>query len=160
VIEIPLEATTVGGGRGTTPGLPVQESGPPAAAADDRGPRRSILLVEDHSPTRVALERLLQRRNFHVLVGASAAEARQIAGREKIDLVISDIGLPDGNGYELMAELEERYQLKGIALTGYGVDAEDGGERPAGFSVQLMKPVSMQALEAAIAATVSAAAEG
>jgi DNA-binding response OmpR family regulator len=108
----------------------------------------------------VALERLLVRRNHRVLVGSTAAEARAIAGREKIDLVISDIGLPDGNGYDLMAEFEERYQLKGIALTGYGVDSDDGQGRAAGFAVQLMKPVSMQALEAAIAATVPAGAEG
>jgi DNA-binding response OmpR family regulator len=108
----------------------------------------------------MALERLLLRRNYRVLVAAAAAEARTIAETEKIDLVISDIGLPDGNGYDLMAELEERYQLKGIALTGYGVDADDGQGRAAGFAVQLMKPVSMQALEAAIAATAPAVARG
>jgi PAS domain S-box-containing protein len=116
------------------------------------GSKLSILLVEDHTPTRVALERLLQRRNYRVFVGESAAEARAIAKAEKIDLVISDIGLPDASGYELMAELEEQYSLKGIALTGYGADGDVARSRATGFAVHLVKPVSMHALDAAITA--------
>jgi CheY-like chemotaxis protein len=116
-----------------------------------QGARRAILLVEDHAPTRLALERLLSRRNFRVIAAGTVAEALAAAAKEKFDLVISDIGLPDGNGYDLMAELEETHHLKGIALTGYGVDAEGAKERGSGFVVRLLKPVSIQALDAAIA---------
>jgi PAS domain S-box-containing protein len=151
VIELPLEVqASIGhddrgaqGDRSGVPNLVLQ--------GEALGPRRSILLVEDHTPTRVALERLLQRRNFQVFVAETAAEARGVAKEEKIDIVISDIGLPDGNGYDLMAELEGLYSVKGIAMTGYGMDSDVARSRSMGFSVHLMKPVSMQALDAAIA---------
>jgi CheY-like chemotaxis protein len=126
------------------------------AAAEPVGAPRAILLVEDHAPTRLALQRLLQRRRFRVLAAASVAEARAIAEKERIDLVISDIGLPDGSGYDLMAELDERFRLKGIALTGYGMESDIVRSKETGFIVHMTKPVSIQALDAAIA-TVSSA---
>ena len=151
IIELPLEVRSANGHDGK--GVPADRSGiaPLAAQGEPVGARRSILLVEDHAPTRVALERLLQRRNFQVFVAETAADARGVAKAEKIDIVISDIGLPDGNGYDLMAELEGLYSVKGIAMTGYGMDGDIARSRATGFSVHLMKPVSMQALDAAIA---------
>jgi DNA-binding response OmpR family regulator len=115
-----------------------------------------VLLVEDHSPTRLALERLLQRRNYMVFPAETAAEALAIASSEKIDIVISDIGLPDASGFELMAELEKRFGLKGIALTGYGTESDIARSRATGFAVHLIKPVSMQALDSAIASLTQA----
>ena len=153
IVEIPLERPAA---VGTGEPRPQEHVRPPAPTFDASTSRRTILLVEDHGPTRMALERLLQRRNFRVLVSATASEARRIAETERIDLVISDIGLPDGNGYDLMSELEERHHLKGIALTGYGVDGDSAPIRGSRFAVQLLKPVSMQALDAAIAATAPA----
>jgi PAS domain S-box-containing protein len=154
VIELPLDVVAEDSPDGKGPG-----SDPVAlrnAAGAESGPRRTILLVEDHSPTRIALERLLRRRNYRVFVAETAADARAAAKAEKIDIVISDIGLPDASGYDLMAELEELYGLKGIALTGYGMDGDIARSRATGFAVHLMKPVSMQSLDAAIA-TVSPA---
>jgi CheY-like chemotaxis protein len=157
IVEIPLEHPAALGPGGPAPQENARPHDPPPDAS---GPRRTILLVEDHDPTRAALERLLQRRNFRVLTSATAFGARRIAESEKVDLVISDIGLPDGNGYELMAELEERHHLKGIALTGYGIDGDAASIRGSSFAVQLLKPVSMQALDAAIAATAPAVTQG
>ncbi|HTB80744.1 MAG TPA: response regulator [Opitutaceae bacterium] len=114
-------------------------------------PRR-ILLVEDHLPTSRALMLLLTRRNYEVVTAPSLAEARAIAGREKFDLLISDIGLPDGSGYELMAELHSRHRLVGIALTGYGMEQDVSRSRAAGFVTHLTKPVSVQALDGALSA--------
>jgi CheY-like chemotaxis protein len=114
-------------------------------------PRR-ILLVEDHLPTSRALMLLLTRRNYEVVAAPSVAEARAIASREKFDLLISDIGLPDGNGYELMAELHSRHRLVGIALTGYGTERDVSRSHAAGFVTHLTKPVSVQALEGALSA--------
>jgi PAS domain S-box-containing protein len=158
VVEIPLDVPSASAqaANGTTPAVTSFRS--PAVAGT--GPKRTILLVEDHAPTRVALERLLQRRNYRVLTGESADDARAVARAEKIDLVISDIGLPDGSGYDLMAELERLYNLKGIALTGYGAEGDVARSRATGFAVHLMKPVGMQALDAAIAAIFSVAAPG
>ncbi len=114
-------------------------------------PRR-ILLVEDHLPTSRALMLLLTRRNYEVVTAPSVAEARAITGREKFDLLISDIGLPDGSGYELMAELHSRHRLVGIALTGYGMEQDVSRSHAAGFVAHLTKPVSVQALDGALSA--------
>jgi CheY-like chemotaxis protein len=111
-----------------------------------------ILLVEDHHPTRQALEQLLVRRKYRVRSAGTAAEARAIARQELFDLLISDIGLPDGSGYELMKELKARYGLMGISLTGYGMEEDVLKSRAAGFVQHLTKPVRMQLLDEALAA--------
>ena len=67
------------------------------------------------------------------------------------DLVISDIGLPDGNGYDLMAGLRAEQQLKGIALTGYGMESDIARSQTAGFLLHLTKPIRADELETAIA---------
>jgi CheY-like chemotaxis protein len=109
-----------------------------------------ILLVEDHEPTRAALARLLTRRDYKVMTAASVTEARTLARREKFDLVVSDIGLPDGNGYTLMSELRDEFGLKGIALTGYGMEQDVSRGQNAGFVAHLTKPVRMESLEKAL----------
>ncbi len=121
--------------------------------------RRTVLLVEDHEPTRTAMEFLLKRRNFVVRAAGSVKEARQLAEAGGIDLVISDIGLPDGNGYELMSELRLTQRLIGIALTGYGMDHDIVRSQAAGFGQHLTKPVTIQALDKALAAAWEGAAE-
>jgi CheY-like chemotaxis protein len=111
-----------------------------------------ILLVEDHKPTSRALVQLLTRRNYQVAAADCVAEARAAVRRQKFDLLISDIGLPDGNGYELMTELRSEYGLPGIALTGYGMEEDVNRSQAVGFVAHLTKPVSVQALEGALAA--------
>lgn len=110
-----------------------------------------ILLVEDHDPTRLAVERLLKRRDFVVSSAGSAEDALRIADVEKFDLVISDIGLPELDGFSLMARLRETYGLRGIALTGYGMEEDLERSRAAGFVSHLIKPIDVQKLEAALA---------
>jgi PAS domain S-box-containing protein len=110
-----------------------------------------ILLVEDHEPTRTALMHLLTRRCFNVMAASSIAEARRLAHQGKIDLVISDIGLPDGTGYTLMAELRDNFGLKGIALTGYGTEQDIERSLAVGFVAHLTKPIHVQALEKVLA---------
>jgi len=109
-----------------------------------------ILLVEDHEPTRSALARLLARRDYKVMTAASVAEARTLAQQEKFDLVVSDIGLPDGNGYTLMSELRADFGLKGIALTGYGMEQDVSRGQNSGFVAHLTKPVRIESLEKAL----------
>jgi CheY-like chemotaxis protein len=113
----------------------------------NKGVGARILLVEDHEPTRNALTVLLLRRQYKIFAAASIAEARKIAGEEKIDLVISDIGLPDGSGYTLMSELRDDFGLKGIALTGYGMEHDVEQAQTAGFMAHVTKPVRMESLE-------------
>lgn len=114
------------------------------------GFRGRILVVEDHESTRNAIMQLLIRRRFEVVEAGSVAEARKKVKGGEYDLVISDIGLPDGNGYDLMGELARNYGLKGIALTGYGMDQDVARSRSAGFLMHLTKPVHVRTLDQAL----------
>jgi CheY-like chemotaxis protein len=118
-----------------------------------------VLLVEDHKPTARALTQLLVRRNYLVVAADCVAAARAAVRRQSFDLLISDIGLPDGNGYELMEELRREYGLPGIALTGYGMEEDVNRSHAAGFIAHLTKPVSVQALDGALAALPTCAAK-
>ncbi len=116
-------------------------------------PRFRILLVEDHVDTAEAMADLLGARGHQVTVAGSLAEARAAAaavGAAGFDLLVSDLGLPDGSGHELMRELASLYGLRGIALSGYGMEEDLRKSRQAGFERHLIKPVSPQALETAI----------
>ena len=64
--------------------------------------------------------------------------------------MLSDLGLPDGSGQDLMRELASRYGLRGIALSGYGMEEDIRRSREAGFLRHLTKPVDLQVLEATI----------
>ena len=121
LIQLPLARAAKNGGASP----PAKSPGPILPTATFAGAKAEplrILLVEDHEPTRTALVQLLARRRYEVAAAASLAEARAAAGEQHFDVLISDIGLPDGSGFDLMAELRERHGLKGIALTGYGME--------------------------------------
>jgi CheY-like chemotaxis protein len=146
VITLPLMTESAGNDR-----LPGGGISPSRASMDARADAIHILLVEDHEPTRTALAQLLTRRRYKVKAAASAAEARALSKKEAFHLLISDIGLPDGNGFELMKELRAgNADLQGIALTGYGMEEDIARSQRAGFSSHLVKPVRVQFLEAAL----------
>jgi two-component system CheB/CheR fusion protein len=113
-----------------------------------------ILLVEDHADTAAAMADLLEMIGHRVTVASNVAAglaAAAAAGAEGgFDLLLSDIGLPDGSGLDLMRELARLYSLPGIALSGYGMEDDLRKSREAGFSLHLTKPVSLQALKAAL----------
>ncbi|GEP44677.1 hybrid sensor histidine kinase/response regulator [Brevifollis gellanilyticus] len=117
-------------------------------------PRR-ILLVEDHETTRATLARLLKRRGHQIVEAGTLAAAFEAAENHKFDLVISDLGLPDGDGHQLMSALSKSKGLIGIALSGYGMEDDLARSRASGFFTHLTKPVDFQALEAMIAAAPS-----
>jgi CheY-like chemotaxis protein len=121
-----------------------------AMAKSQKQPLR-ILLVEDHEPTRASLAELLTRRRHKVTAAATLNEARSFAGKEKFDVLISDIGLPDGNGADLMRELSAQNNLKGIALTGYGMEQDIIKSQSAGFIAHLTKPVRIESLDTTLA---------
>jgi signal transduction histidine kinase len=121
---------------------------PPMIAAKNR---RKILLVEDHEPTRKTLEMLLTRRRYDVVTSASVAGARALAKDQKFDVLISDIGLPDGTGFDLMKEMRLSYAIPGIALTGYGMEEDIERSQDAGFFMHLIKPIHVQSLDKALA---------
>ena len=126
---------------------------PPAepSVAVSRQSCRRILLIEDHLPSRQALRRLLLTRKIEVVEAGSVAEALEKAETTPVDLVISDLGLPDGTGYDLMKELKSRYGARGIALSGYGTDSDIARSHESGFLAHLTKPVQVQQLDRVIA---------
>jgi CheY-like chemotaxis protein len=69
---------------------------------------------------------------------------------QDFDLLISDIGLPDRSGYDLMRELRNSKGLRGIALSGFGMEHDVSKARAAGFSEHLTKPINFERLEEAI----------
>ena len=93
---------------------------------------------------------LLERRGYLITTALSADQALKQAESEDFDLVISDIGLPDRTGYELMRELHQRKGLRGIALSGYGMESDITTAHAAGFSDHLTKPINFDQLEESI----------
>jgi two-component system CheB/CheR fusion protein len=159
-----IRAQSEGRGRGATfvLELPLAPGNPPPPAAADKPatvsaaaapePKR-ILLIEDHEASRTALAHLLRRRKFEVVPAGSAAEARTMAGARPFDLAVVDIGLPDADGVTLIEELVRSRHMKAIALTGFGMEEDIKRSQAAGALAHLTKPISIQALDKALAAS-------
>ena len=116
----------------------------------DPAARPRLLLVEDHADTVAALNWLLTRAGYEVTTAQTAAAALEAASLHPFDVVASDIGLPDMSGYELMKELRARYNLKGIALSGYGSPEDRARATEAGFEGHIVKPVNIGELKAVL----------
>ena len=116
-----------------------------------------LLIVEDHADTALLLKRLLEGSGFAVETAGSVAEALKAADSAHFDVLVSDLGLPDGTGCELMRQMRDRHPLKGIAMSGYGMEEDLRRSREAGFSEHLVKPVDISSLERAILNLVSQA---
>ena len=112
-----------------------------------------ILLVDDHHDTRAALEKLLVRRGHLVAPAHNVRSAMEAAARNKFDLLISDIALPDGSGMDLMMQLRAISKIPGIAISGFGNNGDIERSLRAGFSEHLTKPIKLENLEAAIERT-------
>ncbi|MBL9169452.1 MAG: response regulator [Verrucomicrobiales bacterium] len=143
IIELPSSVGPDGGDEKST--SPFRVAMRPAA-----GPQVSfrILLVEDHGQTRRTLARLLTQRGHTVTTAESVREALEQAQSFSFDLLLSDLGLPDGNGHDLIGELRQlRPDCWGIALSGYGMESDAQRSLDAGFHAHLTKPIDIQALE-------------
>ncbi len=154
-----LRAATAGLGAGSTFTVemaafaaPLTQDAPAGGKPTlDATPLR-LLVVEDHEPTIQVITRVLQRDGHRVHIARSATEALTFAtnGEWHCDLVISDIGLPDLSGVELMRQLRTLRGWRGIALSGYGMDADIRESLAAGFHAHLVKPLQMDVVRRAI----------
>src|SRR3954465_11025803 len=108
---------------------------------------RQILLVEDDAETTRVMARLVLARGFPVVIARSLEEARRCAANGNIGFVISDVGLPDGSGCELMTELHQTWGLQGVAISGLGMEADLVRSREAGFVLHLIKPIQVTDLD-------------
>src|SRR5437588_5904682 len=111
---------------------------------------RRVLLVDDHHDTCIAMKRMLERHGYEITVAHSAEQAVEKVRIEDFDLLISDIGLPDRSGYELMREVRVNKDLPGIALSGFGSEQDVKQARDAGFAEHLTKPINFERLEKTI----------
>src|SRR5216117_886558 len=158
-----LTARSEGRDRGSTFVLSMQTTSPaeglgsPARASDETSRQGlRILLVDDHQDTCAALDKLLVRRGHLVAATHNVRSAMEAAARNRFDLLISDIALPDGSGIDLMTQLQAISKMPGIAISGFGNNGDIEKSLEAGFCEHLIKPVKLEKLEAAMERAVAA----
>ncbi len=148
-----ISARSEGLGKGSTFVVTLPTVEPPSEPVstmplpvDERLSMR-LLLVEDHEDTSLSLSRLLRKRGYQVRTAASVASALEEAGSYDFDVLISDMGLPDGSGIDLMEQLSIGRNIRGIALSGYGMEEDVQRSRSVGYCEHLTKPVDISRLD-------------
>lgn len=153
-----LTVSSEGPGRGATFRVsltPVPEPAPrpppPLPVEPDAPAQLSILVVEDNEDTLEMLQLILESLGHDVQVAVNATDALATAEKHRFDLVISDLGLPDLSGHELMRRLQQQRPVEAIAVSGYGRPEDVRESLSAGFRRHLTKPISLEQLEGAVA---------
>src|SRR6266567_2574534 len=121
------------------------------SGVDSQAPRKPakslrILLVEDHGDTRHTLSRLLTHFGHQISVAENTQSALEIMASQKFDVVLCDIGLPDGSGYEVISQAKRKQPVKAVAITGFGTEEDIRRGKEAGFDFHLVKPVDFHEL--------------
>jgi CheY-like chemotaxis protein len=158
-----LTARSEGRNRGTTFRIDLRALPEPKAEVNGRpnletdSPESStlkalkILVVEDEEATRRLMARLLRGLGHEVTTAGTISEAFEEEQAGEFSLIVSDIGLPDGSGLELMRRVvARRGRIPAIALTGYGMEEDVQRSREAGFTAHMTKPIDFAKLEAMI----------
>lgn len=145
-IELPLTSDPAAAG------VPAPVPEPAAASTGRDGAPLRILLVEDHRDTGMVISRLLRRYGYDVVHAMSVTEAVDACATQSFDLLVSDLGLPDGSGLQLIGRLrrEGHPTIRGICMSGFGMESDIEASRAAGFEEHLIKPIDMQQLHAAV----------
>ena len=139
--------------RGSTVSSHVPAKHPPRANPKVSSLR--ILLVEDHADTARIMRRLLLAEGHQVDTASDVASGLKLARENRFDLLLSDLGLPDGSGLDLIQALRAaQINLPAIALSGYGQEQDIRLSLDAGFTAHLTKPVTLPNLVSAIARVV------
>jgi CheY-like chemotaxis protein len=98
-----------------------------------------VLMVEDHPGAAMALRMCLEEYGYAVEHAASVSEALQLAQAQAFDIVLTDLGLPDGSGVDIGRALGTRLPV--LALSGFGAESDLRSTAAAGFAGHLVKPV-------------------
>jgi CheY-like chemotaxis protein len=109
-----------------------------------------ILLVEDDYDIALALTRLLTSRGYTVQTANTVASALEAVDKKAFDILICDLGLPDGTGFQLIESVRENFATPAIALTGSGMEQDVAQSKLSGFNAHLTKPVNFHHLEGII----------
>lgn len=108
-------------------------------------------MVENHPDTREFLTAMLEALGHTVIVAESMRKALREAPRSHCDVLISDIGLPDGDGWELLGCLNLPRPMYAIAMSGYGTTSDRSRSKAAGYRHHLVKPMELEQLEGILA---------
>lgn len=123
------------------------ESAAPALVPHPRSAALRIFVVENHEDTRYLLGLLLEQLGHTVLAVATMHEALHAVPAARCDVLISDVGLPDGNGWDLLRRLGPDRPPYAIAMSGFGMRSDRQKSLAAGFRHHLLKPVEPNQLE-------------
>jgi len=156
-----IKAHSEGEGRGAkftivlqiaqTTGIDIAQPAPVSLEDTSSNGSIRILLVEDHEDTLRMLRRLLENAGFSIVGAASVKSALAELDSNTFDVIVSDIGLPDGSGHDIVRQIRSRNcEIPAIALTGFGMDNDVAQSRMAGFAAHLTKPVEVARLVATI----------
>jgi CheY-like chemotaxis protein len=135
----------------SAPGIQATVTAPSSTPGEVAQQQKRILVVDDHRDTLRSMKLLLTRLGYQVFAAETMADALRIADEEEFDILLSDIGLPDGSGLELIKRIRATRDVQALALSGFGMDEDLQRSRDAGFSDHLTKPVSLDRLQSALA---------
>lgn len=110
-----------------------------------------FFVVENHQDTLDAIRMFLEAQGHSVESAPDMKSGLKLASKAKFDVLISDIGLPDGDGWELLRKLREKMpEVKAIAMSGYGMKADLERSKAAGYAAHIVKPFGPMELDAAL----------
>jgi CheY-like chemotaxis protein len=116
------------------------------AARNEFTPRLRVLLVEDQEDTRRLMGALLIMLGYLVVSAGTVKEALELADHDRFQLLVCGIGLPDGTGMDVIQQIQARYPIKGIAVTGFTGSEIRRQSHEAGFEAHLPKPIELTKL--------------
>jgi DNA-binding response OmpR family regulator len=109
-------------------------------------PSLSVFLVENHEDTVRYMQLYLEQLSYKVSIAADMSTALREIPKTRYDVLISDIGLPDGDGWQLMELLGDGRPQFAIAMSGYGTGNDQRRSRDVGYDHHLVKPFTPDAL--------------
>jgi len=118
------------------------------ADASGSAPRLRIFLVENHRDTLLWLTRYLEQMGHMVFTARTKAEALEALPRAGCSVLISDIGLPDGDGWDLLRTADLPRPVYAIAMSGFGMNSDRAKSKAAGYRHHLLKPFDPSSLDA------------
>ncbi len=148
-----IRADSEGAGRGATFTVTLDTVAAPSPSGEINSTQivpassLALLIVEDHEASLMMLEHLLTLSGHRVTTASTVRDALHAYKAADFDAVISDLGLPDGSGFDLMTQIQSIRPVPAIALSGYGMEEDQQGSKEAGFFAHLVKPVKLDDLK-------------
>ena len=115
-----------------------------------------VIVVEDHAEIAECLRQFLTAVGYKVYIAPDVASARALAKAVEFDVLLSDLRLPDGTGWELVEGLKSERPIRAIAISGYNAADDVERSRRVGFLDHLAKPLVFEELTAALDRAVAA----